>query len=393
MYKLQLASLDYTANPLPSSPVSTRDGPTANTRITTYNVENLFDLYDNPAKDDGGSTPSPAELESQLNKLALSIELELELPAIMVVQEVENTYIAQQLADRVNDATGTDYIATSFETSDGRGIEVAFIWDANRVELLETYQLSGPDVEAAFGPTSASPGREPLYGKFRIGRDTIHIVGNHFKSKGGDDPIFGVSFDRITEEQRKMQAQVVRDFVDEIMASDSRAMVMVAGDLNDFQFGEPGEGPDHPGCDPRGLRGHQAAQPHLRRVRDRPLVVLVRREHPGPGLHPGEQPVVREGPRSRLPALQRLLSGGRRPRRHDHPPGGRPRSARGANQLQHQADEVSSRPGDAVLDVQCVAQSLQPRRPDRRPVDTAQRAGSERGGDDSADETGSPAHQ
>jgi hypothetical protein len=43
-----------------------------------------------------------------------------------------------------------------------------------------------------------------------------------------------------------MQAQVVRDFVDGIFDADPDALVMVAGDLNDFQFGEPGEGADHP---------------------------------------------------------------------------------------------------------------------------------------------------
>ena len=114
------------------------------------------------------------------------------------------------------------------------------------MSLLDAFQLSGPDVEAAFGPSSASPGREPLYGKFQVGEAVVHIVGNHFKSKGGDDPIYGVSFNRITEVQRKLQAQVVRDFVDTLLAADDDALVMVTGDLNDFQFGEPDEGTDHP---------------------------------------------------------------------------------------------------------------------------------------------------
>ena len=197
-------------------------------------------------KDDSGSTPTPEELETQLTKLALSIERELRLPEIMILQEVENTDIAQELGDRVNDANGTDYVAVSYETSDGRGIEVAFLYDDDRVDLLDSFQLAGPAIEAAFGPESASPGREPLYGAFQIGDDVVHIVGNHFKSKGGDDPIFGVSFDRITEVQRKAQAQAVRDFVDELLSTDPGAKVMITGDLNDFQFGEPGEGPDHP---------------------------------------------------------------------------------------------------------------------------------------------------
>ncbi len=254
MYKLQLASIGE-IRPLPKRPdipVSERSGLLGNLTVTTYNVENLFDLVLNPDKDDGSSTPDPDELETQLTKLALSIELELALPEIIVVQETENQEILQELGDRVNAANGTQYVATSFETSDARGIEAGFLWDANRVSLMDAFQLSGPDVEAAFGPDSPSPGREPIAGLFRVSPNfqdpLLWIVGNHFKSKGGDDPLYGVNQPpiRITEVQRKAQAQVVRDFVNGIFEDDPDAWVMVAGDLNDFQFPEPGEGPDHP---------------------------------------------------------------------------------------------------------------------------------------------------
>ncbi len=245
-YKLQLGEMSFTAQPLPAFPVSTRNSDQDSdsdsddgVAITSYNVENLFDLLNNPDKNDGGSTPTPSQLETKLAKLALSIEHELRLPAIMVLQEVENTAITQQLGDRVNASAGTSYLATSFETSDARGIEVAFLWDTARVTLLDAFQLSGFDIEAAFGPSSASPGREPLYGMFRVGGEVVHIVGNHFKSKGGDDPIYGLSFNRVTEVQRKMQAQAVRNFVDTLFAQDDDSLVLVTGDLNDFQFGEP----------------------------------------------------------------------------------------------------------------------------------------------------------
>ena len=199
-------------------------------------------------KDDAGSTPTPEELVTQLTKLALAIQVELELPEIIVVQEVENTDILQELGDRVNAAAGTNYMAISFETSDARGIEVGFLWDANRVGMLDAFQMSGLDVEAAFGPSSPSPGREPLVGIFEIEGREVTIIGNHFKSKSGDDPLFGVNWppNRITEVQRKAQARVVRDFVNTILDADPNALVMVTGDLNDFQFSEPGEGGDHP---------------------------------------------------------------------------------------------------------------------------------------------------
>ena len=139
-------------------------------------------------------------------------------------------------------------MAVSFETSDARGIEVGFLWDADRVTLTDAFQMSGPDVEAAFGPSSASPGREPLVGTFDINGHSVTVIGNHFKSKGGDDPLYGVNQPpiRITEDQRKDQAQAVRNFVNDLLGEDPFAKVVVLGDLNDFQFAEPGEGPDHP---------------------------------------------------------------------------------------------------------------------------------------------------
>jgi predicted extracellular nuclease len=51
---------------------------------------------------------------------------------------------------------------------------------------------------------------------------------------------------RVTEVQRKAQARVVRDYVNLLLGADPEALVVVAGDLNDFPFGEPGEGLDHP---------------------------------------------------------------------------------------------------------------------------------------------------
>jgi 5'-nucleotidase len=253
MYKLQLSAIEgVNSQPIPSAPVSERSQRAGNVSITTFNVENLFDLEDNPDKADEDSTPAPEELEVKLSKLNLAIQLELVLPEVLVLQEVENQAILQELGDRVNAASGTDYRATSFETSDERGIEVGFLWDAERVILLEAFQMSGPDVEAAFGPGSASPGREPLVGKFvlngNINSQPVWIIGNHFKSKSGDDPLYGVNQPpiRSTEEQRKLQARAVRDFVNNLFASDPEAQVMVTGDLNDFQFAEPGEGEDHP---------------------------------------------------------------------------------------------------------------------------------------------------
>jgi predicted extracellular nuclease len=43
----------------------------------------------------------------------------------------------------------------------------------------------------------------------------------------------------VTEAQRVAEAQVVKDFVDDILAADPFANVIVLGDLNDFEFSPP----------------------------------------------------------------------------------------------------------------------------------------------------------
>jgi predicted extracellular nuclease len=56
--------------------------------------------------------------------------------------------------------------------------------------------------------------------------------------------------------------------VESVFAEDPNALVMVTGDLNDFQFSEPGEGPDHPVAIVAGVGGGT------------PLFNLINREKP-----------------------------------------------------------------------------------------------------------------
>ncbi|MEJ7703502.1 MAG: lamin tail domain-containing protein [Geodermatophilaceae bacterium] len=82
--------------------------------------------------------------------------------------------------------------------------------------------------------------RKPLAGEFTYRGQTVFIVANHFNSKGGDDPLFGATQPpvRSSENQRHQQADLVRSFADDLLASDPRARVAVTGDINDFQFSE-----------------------------------------------------------------------------------------------------------------------------------------------------------
>ena len=82
--------------------------------------------------------------------------------------------------------------------------------------------------------------RKPLAGEFRYRGEPLFVVGNHFGSKGGDDPVFGRFQEprRPSEVARHGQAGVLNQFVRGILDIDPRARVVVLGDLNDFDFSE-----------------------------------------------------------------------------------------------------------------------------------------------------------
>jgi len=80
--------------------------------------------------------------------------------------------------------------------------------------------------------------RKPLVGQLRFRGHDVFVIANHFASKGGDDPLFGRWQQpvRSSQTQRHAQAKVVRAFVDELLAIDHNAEIVVLGDLNDFEF-------------------------------------------------------------------------------------------------------------------------------------------------------------
>jgi uncharacterized protein len=140
----------------------------------------------------------------------------------------------------------------------GGNIRVGFLFGTDReLEFIDrpggTPTSNTTVIDHPSGPRlSASPGRiqpanaafnasrKPLVGEFRMRGQKVFVIANHFNSKGGDQPLFG-RFQppvRSTEVQRHQQAQIVNDFVDDLLDADENANVIVLGDINDFEFSE-----------------------------------------------------------------------------------------------------------------------------------------------------------
>jgi predicted extracellular nuclease len=230
--------------------------------VATLNVENL----------------DPGDPATKFQQLAAIVVTNLRSPDVITLEEVQDnngptndsTTDANLTLDTfvaaIQAAGGPSYSWRQINPVDdqdggepGGNIRVAFLFRTDRgITFVDrpgggsttpTAVVSGPG-----GPQlSASPGRidptdtafntsrKPLVGEFRWSGRPLFVVANHFNSKGGDQPLFG-RFQPPTlssEAQRIQQAEIVNDFVDDILALDPSANVVVAGDLNDFPWSPP----------------------------------------------------------------------------------------------------------------------------------------------------------
>jgi predicted extracellular nuclease len=229
--------------------------------VATYNVENL----------------APGDAASKYERLADGVVDNLATPDVIAVEEVQdntgatdNGVVAadqtlMKLTDAIVAAGGPQYEWREIDPVNdkdggqpGGNIRVVFLFNPARVSFVDrgpsTVDRSTtgtavvkshgkPDLTLSPGRIDpANPvwttGRKPLVGEFVFHGQTVFVVGNHFDSKGGDQSADGrFQFPaQSSAVQRAGQAQVVHDFVQQILAVDKKADVVVLGDLNDFQF-------------------------------------------------------------------------------------------------------------------------------------------------------------
>ena len=80
--------------------------------------------------------------------------------------------------------------------------------------------------------------RKPLVGEFEFNGKDVFVIANHFDAKLGDQSQDGrFQFPAQSSAiQRAGQALSEHDFINQILAVDNKADVVVVGDLNDYQF-------------------------------------------------------------------------------------------------------------------------------------------------------------
>lgn len=196
-------------------------------RFMFYNVENLFDTYNDSLSDDDEFTPSGLRrwnfnrYSDKINSLSKTILAagEFSPPAMVGLCEIENRRVLEDLVYGTTLAK-FNYGIIHEDSPDPRGIDVCMIYRKDIIKLLNYKYMIPSDVDRDEFKT-----RSILYLKFSVSGDTLHMFLNHWPSRRG-----GV----LAEENLRIHiAEMVRSKADSIYAnSGNGALIFIAGDFN-----------------------------------------------------------------------------------------------------------------------------------------------------------------
>jgi hypothetical protein len=198
-----------------------------NVRIVFYNVENLYDPYDDSTTLDNDFTPSGIKHWSygkylnKINHLArtlIALE-EWDTLAFIGLCEVENRYVLNKLLYE-SPLKGAGYRIIHDDSPDARGVDVCALYHPSKL------QISGYRYYSVRYPfETAAKTRDILYARAIVGhRDTLHIFVNHWPSRrGGQEE---------SNPRRNYVASLLRHLTDSLLSAHCSPLI-VMGDLND----------------------------------------------------------------------------------------------------------------------------------------------------------------
>ncbi|MEH2065109.1 MAG: endonuclease/exonuclease/phosphatase family protein [Nostoc sp.] len=212
--------------------------------VATFNVENLDpkdQRFDNIAKIIGNNLNAPdviSLIEVQDNNGPINDD----------VVNANQTY--QKLIAALTNIGSPAYEFVDIPPSDdqdggepGGNIRVGFLFQPSRITLAKLPQKGGSldavaitqgsnGLDLSLNPGRIDPtnpafdeSRKPLAAEFIFNEQKLFIIANHFVSKLGGSP---------SDVKRVKQAEIVNEFVAQLLEVDPQAKVIVLGDLNDL---------------------------------------------------------------------------------------------------------------------------------------------------------------
>lgn len=197
-------------------------------RFMFYNVENLFDPFNDSLKLDDDFTASGVKhwtwhkMQKKCGNIARVMIAAGGWEAVEMVGlcEVENALVLRQIIKHpLLKPYRYQYIVTS--SPDKRGINIAFLYRPEKIGVVDvrSIRVSNP-LDTAWAT------RDILYVKtVTLMSDTLHIFLNHWPSRMGGAEASAF--------KRGLAAKALRQITDSLLAPPGDANILIAGDFND----------------------------------------------------------------------------------------------------------------------------------------------------------------
>ncbi len=244
----------YTILPDPSTPPTVVSVPTMSiarapaddeVTVASFNLQRLFDTTDDPSI--GDVVLTAAAFQTRLRKISLYIRRLMMLPHIIGVQEVENLATLQALAAALNrDARDARelkprYQAYLEEGNDPGGIDVGFLVDLARVEVLQVVQEGrGTQFRSpTTGQLELLNDRPPLVLRARallpLDARPLTVIVNHLRSL---IDIASLTRGPRVRAKRAEQSEFLAALAHRRLEADPDERILVIGDFNAHEFND-----------------------------------------------------------------------------------------------------------------------------------------------------------
>ncbi len=191
-----------------------------------YNIENFFDIVNDPKTNDDEFTPDgknewTAERYQKKLKNITRVFNEMGKPAIIGVCEIENKSVVEDIAKTLGE---NNYSAVHYDSPDERGIDVAFIYDKNFVKVTSSEKIT---VQLTNSKTKKPDyTRDILHVNAKVNGKTIHFYLNHWPSRREGQ--------KESDEKRVFAATQLMKNIEKVQSKNSNEQIIIMGDLNDY---------------------------------------------------------------------------------------------------------------------------------------------------------------
>lgn len=200
--------------------------------VTFYNVENFFDIYDDPTVNDEEFTPDGPKEWTQVkyDKKKANISQVLfgiaaankDYPAIIGLSEVENRRVLEDLVSTEKLAPAR-YQIVHYDSPEARGVDVALLYrpDVFKLEWSDVFQPVIPEI-----PDFRTRDILAVCGTIEGERFCFFV--NHWSSRWGGA--------QASEYLRVGCARTLRSYADSLQAADPDIKIVIMGDMNDDPY-------------------------------------------------------------------------------------------------------------------------------------------------------------